>query len=326
MKNVFKKNKFHVKVRSACLFLLCMAEINVFAVTQQKTITLQMKQASLIAVFDKLEELSGKNFLYNAELIKGKGLVDVNAVDQTIEKILDSFLPSKGLAYSINDNQIIIRAQVSEPETYIIRGKVVDEKGNPLPGATVILDSTTVGTATDSEGKFMLKLPQKTGTLIFTFVGYKSIEKKFSADKELLVTMSVDASDLDEVQVIGYGNRKKREVVGAISSVKAEDIKDVPSPSLENLLQGRIAGLGVFQQSGSPGGGGNSVAVRGYNSLLDDEAAYKSSGAPLYIIDGVPVNSFTSPVTGTNTLAEIDPSTIESIDVLKVADSAAIYG
>ena len=326
MKNVFKKNKFHVKVRSACLFLLCMAEINVFAVTQQKTITLQMKQASLIAVFDKLEELSGKNFLYNAELIKGKGLVDVNAVDQTIEKILDSFLPSKGLAYSINDNQIIIRAQVSEPETYIIRGKVVDEKGNPLPGATVILDSTTVGTATDSEGKFMLKLPQKTGTLIFTFVGYKSIEKKFSADKELLVTMSVDASDLDEVQVIGYGNRKKREVVGAISSVKAEDIKDVPSPSLENLLQGRIAGLGVFQQSGSPGGGGNSVAVRGYNSLLDDEAAYKSSGAPLYIIDGVPVNSFTSPVTGTNTLAEIDPSTIESIDVLKDAASAAIYG
>ena len=97
MKNVFKKNKFHVKVRSACLFLLCMAEINVFAVTQQKTITLQMKQASLIAVFDKLEELSGKNFLYNAELIKGKGLVDVNAVDQTIEKILDSFLPSKGI-------------------------------------------------------------------------------------------------------------------------------------------------------------------------------------------------------------------------------------
>ena len=303
-----------------------MLGINVFAAAQQKTITLQMKQVSLIEVFDKLEELTGKNFLYNAELIKSKGIVDVNATNQSLEQILDSILPPHNLAYSINDNQVIIRAQVSAPEEFLIRGKVVDEQGNPMPGTTVILDSTSVGTATDSEGNFILKLHQKTGKLIFTFVGYKTQKKAFSADKELLVTMSVDASDLDEVQVIGYGNRKKREVVGAISSIKADDIKEVPSPSLETLLQGRVAGLGVFQQSGSPGGGGNSVAIRGYNSLLDDEAAYKSSGAPLYVIDGVPVSSFTSPVTGTNTLAEIDPSTIESIDILKDAASAAIYG
>ena len=112
-------------------------------------------------------------------------------------------------------------------------------------------------------------------------------------------------------------------MIGAVSSVKAKDLEEVPSASLENLLQGHMAGVEVSNISGSPGGGGTRINIRGYNSLLSES---QTDGTPLYVIDGVPVHSFTSPVTGTNTLAEIDPSTIESVEVLKDAASAALYG
>lgn len=196
-----------------------------------------------------------------------------------------------------------------------------------MPGATVIIDANgkTVGTTADAQGCFSIVSPVDSGTLKVSFVGYKTKNQEFHAGTEVVVRLEEDAY-IDEVTVIGYGVRSKRKVVGAISTVKAEDLQDVSAPSLDVMLQGRVAGLGVIQQSGAPGSGSTSMAIRGYNSLLDDEAGYKSSGAPLYVIDGVPVHSFTSPVTGTNTIAEIDPSTIESVEVCKDAASAAIYG
>ena len=137
------------------------------------------------------------------------------------------------------------------------------------------------------------------------------------------VVLEEEISDLDEVTVVAYGERKKRELIGAVSSVKAKDLEEIPSASLENLLQGHMAGVEVSNISGSPGGGGTRINIRGYNSLLSES---QTDGTPLYVIDGVPVHSFTSPVTGTNTLSEIDPSTIESVEVLKDAASAALYG
>lgn len=138
----------------------------------------------------------------------------------------------------------------------------------------------------------------------------------------MIVKLKEETSDLDEVTVIAYGERNKRELIGSVSSVKAKDLEEVPSASLANLLQGHMAGVEVNNISGAPGGGGTRVVVRGYNSLMNGT----TSGEPLYVVDGVPIHSFTSPVTGTNTLAEIDPSTIESVEVLKDAASAAIYG
>lgn len=114
------------------------------------------------------------------------------------------------------------------------------------------------------------------------------------------VVLEEEISDLDEVTVVAYGERKKRELIGAVSSVKAKDLEEVPSASLENLLQGHMAGVEVSNISGSPGGGGTRINIRGYNSLLSES---QTDGTPLYVIDGVPVHSFTSPVTGTNTLA-----------------------
>ena len=139
--------------------------------------------------------------------------------------------------------------------------------------------------------------------------------------------MEPEASDLEEVQVVAYGAQKKRTVVSAISSVKAEDIKELPTHSLENLLQGHMAGVEVSNISGSPGGGGSIVAIRGYSSIpIGGEGQDRKYGTPLYVVDGVPIQAFTSDITGSNTLSNLDPSTIESIEVLKDAASASIYG
>lgn len=309
------------------LFFVIGVRANVFA--QHENVSLKMNDVSLVDVFDRLEKMTGVQFLYNAELVKEKGQVDIHVERKPIQEFLDEILLPRGLEYFFEKDQVVIRkAQTlaQQQKEFIVKGKVTDLKGKPLPGATIRIDGTTIGTATDVNGEFTMRLPKEKGVLVFTFIGYKEKKVDYEADKFLNVKLESETSNLDEVTVIGYGNRKKREVVGAISTVKADDIKEVPAPSLETLLQGRVAGLGVFQQSGAPGSGGNNVAIRGYNSLLDEEAGYKSQGSPLYVIDGVPVHSFTSPVTGTNTIAEIDPTTIESVEVLKDAASAAIYG
>lgn len=206
----------------------------------------------------------------------------------------------------------------------LIRGQVTDNKGVPLPGVTIRLDGTTLGVVSDNEGQFMLRLPSPEGSLIFSFIGFQTRKVPFRAGETLQVRLEESINQLDEVQVVAYGEQNKREMVGAMSVVKADELKDIPSPSLSNLLQGRVAGMNVINTTGSPGGGGTSVIIRGFNSLSVESSRRGSD--PLWVIDGVPMYSFTSPVTGLNTLAEIDPNDIESVQVLKDAASASIYG
>lgn len=209
-------------------------------------------------------------------------------------------------------------------EVWYVKGNVIDEKGMPMPGVTVLLDSTTIGSATDQDGNFLLTLPQEKGMLVFSFVGFKTVRASFVGGKPLQVTMKENVSTIDEVVVIAYGTQNKRDVIGAMSTVKASDIKDIPSPSIANLLQGRVAGMNVTNMTGAPGSGGTSITIRGFNSLSIEST--RRGSEPLWVIDGIPLLSFTSPITGSNTLADIDPSTIESVQVLKDAASASIYG
>lgn len=323
------KNMFRMMKCTAFLLLFFVIGVRGNVYSQRELVSLRMEKVSLVQVLDRLEKMTGVQFLYNAELVKAKGQVNIDVVGKPLSEVLNEVLTPMELEYTHNAGQVIIRKAtpaVPQEKEFLVKGKVTDAKGQPLPGATIRIDGTSIGAATDATGGFTLRLPDEKGLLVFSFVGCKEKKVGYKAGEFLTVKLESESSNLDEVTVIGYGNRKRREVVGAISTVKADDIKEVPSPSLETLLQGRVAGLGIFQQSGSPGSGGSSVAIRGYNSLLDEEAGYKSDGSPLYVIDGVPVNSFTSPVTGTNTIAEIDPSTIESVEVLKDAASAAIYG
>jgi len=166
--------------------------------------------------------------------------------------------------------------------TYPVKGLVTDAKGVPLPGVTVRYGIT--GGATDHEGRFTLRLPEATGTLTFSFIGYKTLHIPFTADVPLLVRMTEEISRLDEVRVVAYGTQSRRDMAGAMSVVKSKDIQDIPSPSVANLLQGKVAGMNVVNMTGSPGGGGTSITIRGFNSL-SVEASRRFSD-PLWVIDG----------------------------------------
>lgn len=213
---------------------------------------------------------------------------------------------------------------LSAPEDLTVKGTVTDVKGLPLPGVSIRIGTTAVGTATGMDGTFSLRCPQGTGTLTFSFVGYKTVSLPFTAGKALNVTMTEDVHSLEEVQVVAYGTQRKRDMVGAMSVVKADEMKDLPSAGIGNLLQGRVAGMDVTNVTGAPGGGGTSITIRGFNSLSIESSRRGSD--PLWVIDGVPMYSFTSPVSGLNTLSEIDPKDIETVQVLKDASSASIYG
>lgn len=319
---LFMRNLFVILF--VCSFQLYAAENSL-----AQKVTLRLNNADLKTIIEAIEQQTHLGFLYNEKEINSVRNLNVNVEQQEVKDVLDQILANSPLSYRLDNQTIMISTRVmqaapKEIKTWILKGKVVDNKKNPLPGVSVCIKGTTFGVATDAQGEYKLEIPATKGTILtYSFVGMKVKEVTINESRTLDVVLEEDCADLDEVTVIAYGERKKREMISAVSSVKAKDLEEVPSSSFENLLQGHMAGVEITNVAGSPGGGGTRVNIRGYNSLLINGI---NDGSPLYVVDGVPVNSFTSPVTGTNTLAEIDPSTIESVEVLKDASSAAIYG
>lgn len=290
-------------------------------------ISVEFKENSLVEVFSKIENITSYKFTYNSELLnKKKHKVSKIFKNKSLNEILDFCLENTNFTFEIMDNKNIVIREKTKRDKYKLWGKVVDEENTPMPGVTIIIEKQKTGFATGIDGNFNGNSSTREGMLTLSFIGYKTMKVPFQSGKEIIVKMQKDISDLGDVTVIAYGERNKRELIGSISSVKGDAIKEIPSSSLANLLQGRMAGVEITNQSGAPGGGGAVIAIRGYNSLIDQNTLVTRYGEPLYVIDGVPVQGFTSPITGTNTLSSIDPTTIESIEVLKDAASAAIYG
>jgi TonB-dependent starch-binding outer membrane protein SusC len=197
-----------------------------------------------------------------------------------------------------------------------VSGTVTDEAKNPLPGVNVIQKGTTNGTTTDGTGKFSITLPGEDAVLIFSFIGYETQETAVNNRTQLAITLLPDVETLSEVVVVGYGTQRKADLTGAITSIKGESLREMPVTTVEQAIQGRLAGVQVQQTSGQPGAG-ISIRVRGVSSIA-------GGNEPLYVIDGLP--QFNDDVRGANGLATINPSDIESIEVLKDAAASAIYG
>lgn len=199
-------------------------------------------------------------------------------------------------------------AAVSAPQgqTYPISGTVYDQNGEPIIGASVMVKGTGIGTATDIDGKFSLKVPKK-GILVFSYIGYQSNEVVFSGQKEVNVTLLQTTESLDELIVVGYGVQKKATLTGSVSQVGGEELKKVSAANLSNTLAGKTAGIIANTRSGEPGEDGATITIRGKGTLGDT--------SPLIVVDGIADRSF----------SRLNPDDIESISVLKDA-SAAIYG
>lgn len=233
-----------------------------------------------------------------------------------------------GLTYEFANNTIANHQKSmqhkSVQDAFPVRGRVTDKKGTPLIAVNVLITGENVSTVTNENGSFSMNSPAQEGFLQFTYMGFKLQKVAFKSGKSLVVQMVEHTVTLDEVQVVAYGAQSKREVTGAIGTITAKQLQDLPSSNIINLLQGKVSGMSVINTTGSLGGGGSTITIRGFNSLSIDGERRLSD--PLWVIDGVPVPNFTSPVTGTNGLSDLDPNTIESIEVLKDAASASIYG
>lgn len=305
-------------------FCTCHATVR----AQDARIDLKMSDATLSQVFQKIEQLTEYMFIYKSEDIQAIEHVTVDVSQMMVKDVLETCLKGTELSYIFKNNVIVIQKLPREEKEkgFRVVGRVTDEKKQSMPGVTVRLDGTTIGSATNNEGIFALTLPIRKGVLIISFVGYKTQKVNFAETMKdtLIVVMYEDVQALDETVVVAYGNTTKREMTGAVSVIKAEELKGIPATDIATLLQGRVAGMDVTQMSGAPGGGGTAITIRGYNSL-DVEQGRRFSN-PLWVVDGVPLNTFSSPVTGTNLLADINPDMIESIQILKDASSAAIYG
>jgi TonB-linked SusC/RagA family outer membrane protein len=213
----------------------------------------------------------------------------------------------------------------------IITGQVTDaQEGTPLPGVNVVVQGTTVGTATDGNGEYELDVPENADVLVFSAVGYVTREIPIQGRTTINVQLQPDVEALDEVVVVGYGTQQRAEVTGAVSSVSSQDVQDLAVESFETAIQGKLAGVEVRQSTGEPGAS-PSIRVRGTGSI-------SAGNDPLFVIDGLPItrdeatqgtlfrrrSTFTPP--SLNPLATINTSDIESIEVLKDASAAAIYG
>lgn len=312
------------------LFIFSLLVVVTQAYAQQKKVNISLKNVSLEKVFREVRGQSDYRFVYGSEEIKKVILPVVELENASINEVMDYCLKGTDFIYLLENNVVIVRkrdAQVQQKKSIRVKGFVRDAKKIPLPGVTVKVVGLSIGTATNEKGWFAIELPVTKGALEFSFIGFKKKTIEFSdqtAKDTLRITLEEDIQALDETVVVAYGNTTKRTMSGAVSVVKADEIKGIPSPSIANLLQGRVAGLDITNMSGAPGGGGTSMVIRGYNSL-DVEQSRRFSN-PLWVVDGVPLTSFTSPVTGVNLLADINPDMIESVQVLKDASSAAIYG
>ena len=205
-----------------------------------------------------------------------------------------------------------------------VTGTVTDETNQPVPGVNVLLKgSSNIGTVTDIEGKYTLNIP-KDATLIFKFVGYKTTEVAVNGKTTANLSIQPDVKQLEDVVVIGYQAIKREKSTAAIASVAGEKIENIPVPSVEMALQGKVAGLNVLNITGEPGAKGI-VTLRGNTSI----ASQDSRSTPLYVVDGIVMDEGDLgqiDLTGTNPIAGINPNDIESIDVLKDASASAIYG
>lgn len=274
----------------------------------QNKINLEVKKSAISNVIRQIEGQTSYRFLYNENLEGIRNKVSVTLSDATIDAAMEELLRGTNLSYQALENQLIVIKDKKEAlADIVITGKVVDVKGEELIGVSVKIKGTAKGVSTDATGSFKLTAAEN-AVLVFTYVGFETIEVPVQGRKTLKVTLKVSNSQLDEVVVIGYGTVKKKDLTGAVASVNAETIAAAPVSSALEAISGRVSGVQITTTEGSPDAE-MVVRVRGGGSITGDNS-------PLYIVDGFPLNS----------ISDIAPADIESIDILKDASSTAIYG
>ena len=289
------------------------------------TVSISFKDKEIASILDFVAQHSGYKIDYEPELRTAVYKATVSFDEVTPEKAVEGLLKGTPFVFAVDGKTIrIFRPQQQASAKGQVIGYVKDSRGEGIIGASVRIKGTKLGAQTDLTGRFTINTDKTAGELQVSYVGYFDGSAPFTAGQPVTIALKENVKSLDGVTVIAYGRRNTRELVGAVSSIKADQLKDAPAPSLQSLLQGQMSGLAVTNQSGSPGGGGTRINIRGISSLNDQGI---NDGSPLFVVDGVPLSKVSAEATGgINALAGLDPSTIESVEVLKDAASASLYG
>ncbi|MBV4357331.1 SusC/RagA family TonB-linked outer membrane protein [Pinibacter aurantiacus] len=312
------------------ILFVCLA-LSAKSANAQK-ISLSVNKQPLEKVFALIEEQSSFHFFYTREDMASRPLVSIHLKNASINSVLDACFKNIGLTYQIEDHYITIKSSGRQPESnqkdslqlLRVTGIVSNEQGEALPGATIQIKGSQTYQNTDNKGNFVIDALPKGAVLIISSVGYVPQEITIIKENFSHVFLKVAVAALDETIVIAYGTTTRRLNTGAVGRLTANEISKQPVANPLGALEGRITGLQITQSNGLPGSNFK-VLIRGMNSI-------QSGTDPLYIIDGVPflnnVTSFSkrSGLVANSPFNNIDPSTIESIEVLKDADATAIYG
>ena len=277
----------------------------------EQLITLQAQDERMASVLSKIETQAKVHFQYSRQLIGAGRRVSVHAVGEPLARLLDELLTPLHIDYKLVNDGIILRpavaaATLAAPADATVTGRVVDEKGAGLPGVNVVVKGGTAGTQTDMDGKFSLSVPENS-TLIFSFVGYTSQEVAVGNQTTINISLAPDAKALSEVVVVGYGTQRRQDLTGAVARVDGTEIVNQPVQTATQALQGKIAGVQIISD-GTPNSQPK-VRIRGTGTLL-------AGAEPLYVVDGVQ----------TTDIRNLSNADIATIDVLKDASAAAIYG
>jgi len=296
-------------------------------------VKLQIENAKLRTVLDAIESQVKAEFVYSSRAIKSDRKVSLLADGQKLSEILLSLLYPLGISYKVVEGQIILTAteqpqngtgtpgtspkltldpRVQSPADQTVSGKVTDENGAGLPGVSVLEKGTQRGTTTNQEGQFSIDVTDQSAVLVFSYVGYMAQELRVGSQTRLNVSLAVDAKALNEVVVTAFGIKKdQKSLTYATQQISGKDISAVGNPNVLNGLQGKVAGVTVSLNSGMPGKS-PAIRIRGSRSLT-------GNNEPLYVIDGLPVS-------GGERILDINPSDIESMNVLKGPAASALYG
>ncbi len=307
----FKKLLLVMKLTTFLLFLSVIGmAANTYA--QGTKFDLNVKNATVIQVFDEIERVTEFGFLFKTDQMDLSKHYTLDIKDANIEKILNEVLSKDQYSYKLIDKNIVITkvsvSAIQDEKAAKVTGKVTDKGGLPIPGTTVVVKGTTTGVITDANGTYSLSNIPANATLQFSFVGMKTQEVKVGNQTVINVVVEEESIGLEEVVAVGYGVQRKSDLAGSVGIANADQILKYSSFNALQGLKGKVAGVNIFTNSGNPSGN-TRVIIRGVNSI-------NTSSNPLYVVDGVQMSDFQF----------INPNDIERVEVLKDASAAAIYG
>ncbi|MGV3686258.1 MAG: TonB-dependent receptor [Daejeonella sp.] len=287
-----------------------------------RPVTIAVDDDRLEVALRALEQKADVKFVYSKNVIKIDQRVSLNVTSQKLGLVLDRLLNTNGISYEAFNDRIVLGRKavkipnaalttrtVSEEAQFRVSGKVADSKGLALIGVSVKLKGTQTAVSTDANGQYSLTLPDGSGTLVFTYIGYVTQEVAVNNRITIDVSLAEDSKSLEEVVVVGYGTQKKANLTGSVDVISGEQLANRPAAKVADLLKGASPNLNITLNSrgGEPGAGSN-WNVRGVGSI-------QGSSAPLVLVDGVEID-----------LNNVDPESVESVSILKDASASAIYG